>query len=591
MFKKLYLVGFLIFLCVFVFPITIGDHTIAHTNAIETITQVWDFENGFTAYNGFDGGLLVNQCVPGEGCLWVKHLFVYDINYVTQQDVNFIGNIIPPVTNTYTLGNSDYYWKGIYTNDLFIYNEISDGVNAFSVSDLQTTINQPDTNAQVCGTGQFLGGNDDGCVDTNSLVGNLTEVYYPTDQNSDIATYEVLQSFPDSNSSSDSVSVDSGTGRVLVDQYMTAPNNPYVTVIPAGTYEFHNYLSISSDAGETYFDINVYRYTIGGEVIPFFGATTEEVNSATSSLYVVNYVLTEDQDINITDRFIVRWYVRNNHATEKTATLYYGGANAYTHIHTSVPRGGDSGFVHYVGSTKNLEMKDYNITANNLVGEIIKTKNSEVKDLTFNSSPTTTLQNDAKSWIWKIRGDSFDQLQLNSNESQQLTFFDNAAMQYQYSGIFNESGGNFDFRVEGENNTNMIFVDANEDKVGIGLNNPTSMLHSAEDIFAETYYLRSTENGITASTTQEQGQQPLTKDISEIDVCENVNDVVTLPSAIEGRVINIINTGVQTLQVFPASGDYMNLVLDTSTTVNTYASSIFVCYKTGYWWKQTQSGN
>jgi len=227
-----------------------------------------------------------------------------------------------------------------------------------------------DTNAATaCGVGQVLGGDGDGCVDLNALVGNLTEVYYPTDQNSDVATYEVLQSFPDPNSESDSVSVDSGIGRVLIDQYMTAPNNPFVTVIPAGTYEFHNYLSISSDAGETFFDVNVYRYTVGGEVIPLFGDTTEEVNGAVSTRYVINHVLTEAQDINITDRLIIRWYVRNNHATEKTATLYYGGADAYTHVHTSIPRGGDSGFVRYVGSTKNLVMPDYNVTADKFFGD------------------------------------------------------------------------------------------------------------------------------------------------------------------------------------------------------------------------------
>jgi len=100
------------------------------------------------------------------------------------------------------------------------------------------------------------------------------------------------------------------------------------------------------------------------------------------------------------------------------------------------------------------------------------------------------------------------------------------------------------------------------------------------------HYTRSTENGITASTTQTQGQQPLTKDINEIDVCANVNDVVTLPSAVLGRVVNVINTGIQTLQVYCASGEVLNEFANSSTSINTYASAIFVCYETGYWWTQ-----
>lgn len=227
-----------------------------------------------------------------------------------------------------------------------------------------------DTNASVCGTGQVLGGLTDGCVDTNSFSSAsaiAVEVYYPTDHNSDIATYETLQSFPDTNSESDSASVSSGTGQVLIDQYMTAPMNPGVTIIPAGTYTFNSYVSISSSAGETFFDVNVYKYDSNGLITPFFGTTTTEVNEATSTLYTTTYVLPTDQTIAIDARFIVRYYVRNNHATAKTATLYYGGANAYSYIITSLPKGG-SGFVRYIGSTENLLMSDYNITANTFFG-------------------------------------------------------------------------------------------------------------------------------------------------------------------------------------------------------------------------------
>jgi hypothetical protein len=42
--------------------------------------------------------------------------------------------------------------------------------------------------------------------------------------------------------------------------------------------------------------------------------------------------------------------------------------------------------------------------------------------------------------------------------------------------VFNEDGGDYDFRVESDNNENMLFVDASADKVGIGTNAPVAPL-------------------------------------------------------------------------------------------------------------------
>lgn len=43
--------------------------------------------------------------------------------------------------------------------------------------------------------------------------------------------------------------------------------------------------------------------------------------------------------------------------------------------------------------------------------------------------------------------------------------------------VFNEPGNDCDSRVEGENETNLIFVDASKDSIGIGVNPPTAFLH------------------------------------------------------------------------------------------------------------------
>jgi hypothetical protein len=48
--------------------------------------------------------------------------------------------------------------------------------------------------------------------------------------------------------------------------------------------------------------------------------------------------------------------------------------------------------------------------------------------------------------------------------------------------IFNDLGGNFDFRVEGDTNQNLLFTDASTDRVGIGTNTPASTLHVVGEI-------------------------------------------------------------------------------------------------------------
>ena len=48
--------------------------------------------------------------------------------------------------------------------------------------------------------------------------------------------------------------------------------------------------------------------------------------------------------------------------------------------------------------------------------------------------------------------------------------------------VFNENGGNVDFRVEGDTDANLLFVDASADKVGIGTSSPTKTLTVQGDI-------------------------------------------------------------------------------------------------------------
>ncbi len=89
--------------------------------------------------------------------------------------------------------------------------------------------------------------------------------------------------------------------------------------------------------------------------------------------------------------------------------------------------------------------------------------------------------------------------------------------------------------------------------------------------------------GITASTTQTQGQGALTSEVNAIATCANVNDTVTLPSAASGMRVTIINNGAQTLRIFPASGDNAGAGVDTAVTLAAGSNVSYVAYNATDW--------
>ena len=88
---------------------------------------------------------------------------------------------------------------------------------------------------------------------------------------------------------------------------------------------------------------------------------------------------------------------------------------------------------------------------------------------------------------------------------------------------------------------------------------------------------------ITASTSQSQGNGVLTADVNQISTVANANDVVTLPSAIPGRECQVINSGANDLQIFPASGDDLGAGANNSTSLEPGEIATFVSFDVTTW--------
>ncbi len=74
--------------------------------------------------------------------------------------------------------------------------------------------------------------------------------------------------------------------------------------------------------------------------------------------------------------------------------------------------------------------------------------------------------------------------------------------------------------------------------------------------------------GLTASTNQTQGQGALTSQFNQFSIVANDGDATTLPPAVGGTPVTVINNGDFKLQIFPASGDDLGSGIDASATLD-----------------------
>lgn len=140
------------------------------------------------------------------------------------------------------------------------------------------------------------------------------------------------------------VSVASSDGEVLIEEFASPALG--LEMLPAGTFEFYIYGSVSQADGVSEIAGRVYKRTYAGGETELFDFTTGEIESSTDSpgLFDVSYS-SSDIDIDPTDRLILKLYGKTDYATAITVNLHYQGAVNQSRIFLPVmlPRftGGD----------------------------------------------------------------------------------------------------------------------------------------------------------------------------------------------------------------------------------------------------------
>lgn len=130
--------------------------------------------------------------------------------------------------------------------------------------------------------------------------------------------------------------------------------------------------------------------------------------------------------------------------------------------------------------------------------------------------------------------------------------------------IINESGAAVDFRVEGENDENLLFVDGSEDAIGLGTNAPDSFLKlKAGTTAAEKAALKFTAG--SKLTVPEAGAIEYDGKVyysTHVDGARGVSPSVLFSIVPAGDFALQVSTLVQ--NCFPATGDTFTLEADTS---------------------------
>jgi len=94
---------------------------------------------------------------------------------------------------------------------------------------------------------------------------------------------------------------------------------------------------------------------------------------------------------------------------------------------------------------------------------------------------------------------------------------------------------------------------------------------------------RSVFPNITASTTQTQGNGLLSNDMNIITTVANNDDTVTLPTAVQGITVVVVNKGTKKIKIFPNTGDNLGQGLNSSVSVSSGSMIIFYAYDATNW--------
>lgn len=153
----------------------------------------------------------------------------------------------------------------------------------------------------------------------------------------DISGYNVLEDNATGTESDLTAAVTSGGGKTLIKAFGTAANDPQVSIIPAGLWEFNYYAQVSvTGAFSTNLVFDVYTRTSGGAETLLFSASGGNIGVTSLGFFTLLYAYGSDTYVANTTRVVVKVSAVTTSVTSVTATFAFDGATHASLVRTPI---------------------------------------------------------------------------------------------------------------------------------------------------------------------------------------------------------------------------------------------------------------
>jgi hypothetical protein len=154
---------------------------------------------------------------------------------------------------------------------------------------------------------------------------------------SDVAGYDSLLTSTSGVETNLTATVNNGSGTVLIKAFATALGSPNVTYIPAGLWEIEYYRYVSSNAGVTQVNFQVYKRAAGGTETLLFTVTEPHVQDTALTESTLSYNVPSDIALLPTDRIVIKVLTSTTSGSNITVNFTFDGSVHASHVHSSVP--------------------------------------------------------------------------------------------------------------------------------------------------------------------------------------------------------------------------------------------------------------
>lgn len=192
---------------------------------------------------------------------------------------------------------------------------------------------------------------DTSCAD----VDYYSTIYYLHNQaDSAISGYNVMSRIlPTSTETNSSAILVNINTEYLIKEFVTPEYDPSLTALTAGDREWDTYVSVSGTTGETKLVYKLFKRAVNGTETPIYSFDSSVITYTTPTLLRTTYTLSSPVPMNVTDRFVMKYYGKTTSNPDITIKIYYDDAVRVSKIYSPI-----SGTLILAGTT------DHNLLSN-----------------------------------------------------------------------------------------------------------------------------------------------------------------------------------------------------------------------------------